>query len=349
MLRSKLLLVFAVAYCFFAALAWFSIAVSAAPSTGQPPLAVRLAFERTESVLNGLWHAYAPSVLSDKGVKRMWFGGWLTEQDTGSDQIYYSEKTRSSWSQPVRALRIKGYAVNDPTVIKHPFQNRLLMFFTMLSEEAQKSASRMVRENQIGLASSSDNGKTWQFQSIVVGQDNGINGHGGWAPSAVLSIDRRFIHLYYHTNSPSNVLLRTVLDLDGQTKRSTDQVVFEGGNGLLSPLQAGRINVDVKRMNGGKIAMLTNEMSLSDVALYYAGIDGLSFRKARLTLNPFIAGGANLVLTPTIETINDREVVVYFGYGTRQNTCASQWAAAGIDLACSASIHAWNLKFVGEP
>jgi hypothetical protein len=121
----------------------------------------------TDSYIDGLWHAYSPTVLDYKGVKRMWIGGWLSRADEGSDVIYYSEQASDGkWAKPVPSLTVAGYAVNDPTVIKHPREDWLFMYFTLLSEEAQKSAFGMVHENKIGFASSIDAGRTWTFRFL---------------------------------------------------------------------------------------------------------------------------------------------------------------------------------------
>lgn len=290
---------------------------------------------KMEGTIGGLWHAYGPTTINYKGVERMWIGGWAVQADQGDDLIYYSEKNSKGWTKPVLAFKKPNYAINDPTVIKHPVQDWLFMYYTGLHKDNQ-NAEGLHHNALVGFASSIDGGKSWTDHGIIIGQDNGFNKHGAWAPSAILSPNKKEIWLYYHTNSPSNILLRTRLDINGWKQiGKTQQVKFPG-----EALQHGRVNIDVA-VSDGVYHMVTNEMSLSNIG-YYRSTNGMSFTRANVD-NPIMKGGANWILTPHLRVVDKKTIDVYFGFG-HPNACTTWWHTRGVtDVLCSDSIHRWTV------
>lgn len=315
------------------------------------PAHAALQHKGTDSYLAGLWHVYSADIIDYKGKKIMFMGGWLVREHTGNDLIYYSKADGSGWDEPKISFRKAGYSVNDPTVIKHPQHDWLFMYYTGLAENHQGNG--LTRKNVVGFASSVNGGKSWTDHGIIIGGDNGYNGDGAWSPSAVLSPDESEIWLYYHTNSPSIVVLRTRLNINGWQKvGNTQRVHFykKDSNGVTRhALQHGRVNIDVDYIANDKLAMVTNEFSLSNAGFYTADSDGISFYEEG-SLNPFIAGGENHVLTPTIEVTGRNKFNVFFGFGTQSNTCTDEWRANGqTNINCSNSIHGWEYRYKPGP
>jgi len=303
----------------------------------------------TDSYLAGLWHVYAPDIIEYKGKRIMFSGGWLTKSATGDDVIYYSEASGNNWSKPIKVFEKNGYAVNDPTVIKHPTQDWLFMYYTALPKSAQGGHEEMTSRNVIGFASSVNGGKSWTDHGIMVVQNNGYNNDGAWAPSVVLSPDQKEFWVYYHTNSPSNIILRSRLKLNGwEPAGITQRVEFrqQTAKGMIKhPLQKGRVNIDVDYTKAGELGMVTNEFSLSQIGFYTSDPSGLIFTESSNIKNPIVSAGDNQVLTPALEVKNDRNFNVFFGFGTRNNPCSEEWIKAGVPgMRCSNSIHGWKFQ-----
>lgn len=295
---------------------------------------------KMQPVIGGLWNAYAPTVLNYQGKERMWIGGWATEADQGEDLIYYMEKSSGgTWSRPVVSFKKPGFSVNDPTVIQHPVQaGWLFMYYTALNNK-DKSAADMLLKNTVGFASSVDGGKTWTDHGLIITQDNGYNKHGAWAPSVVLAPAGNEFWIYYHTNSPSIILLRTRFNINGwQPLGKAERVLFPQ-----SSQQTGRVNVDVTRF-GNTFHMLANEFTLSNIG-YYTSMDGLIFKTPDNLKNPLMSGGVNTLLTPHLKMDSDKIMQVYFGYGVTTNPCSKAWLKKGItDIKCSDSLHQWTIQ-----
>lgn len=292
---------------------------------------------KMEGLMGGLWNAYAPTTLNYGGKERMWFGGWEKQADQGSDIIYYSENLGTQWTAPVVSFKKADYAVNDPTVIQHPVnKDWLFMYYTALHKNHQ-NGNQLTLKNIVGFASSINGGRTWTDHGIIIGQNNGYNAHGAWAPTAVLPANKKEIWLYYHTNSPSNIILRTRLDINGWKQiGKTELVMFPG-----EASQHGRVNIDIAR-DGGTYHMVSNDFSLNNVG-YYKSTDGLVFARANVD-SPMVKGGANWVLTPHIRVLKDKLIQLYFGFGHANNACSAWWKQNGINNNCSDSLHRWTIQ-----
>lgn len=121
----------------------------------------------------------------------------------GADKIFLSGFSESGWSRPTRVFAPNGYHVNDPSVIRPPSvsgidrSNLLYLYYTALDNRIATDATAQVQDNVIGLASSVDGGRTWRNHGIVIAENEGGDGYGAWAPSAVAVGDE--ICVYYHT------------------------------------------------------------------------------------------------------------------------------------------------------
>lgn len=291
----------------------------------------------------------------------MWTGGWLTEADVGPDKIYYSELVNGLWTRPILAFAKPGFHVNDPTIIKHPQQDWLFMYYTALNNNLV--ASGQIFSNVIGFASSVDGGKIWTDHGIVIGDpnvagggSNSIDNFGAWSPSAIVRGNE--IWVYYNTNASNPNVFRTKFNLSGWQKVGSAQSIAFLKQGqvcapnvnplfcaicsLFSNCPAGtfvegfghddsqnRVNVDVSWQDPW-LVMLVNDLNSNSISRYI-GTDGINWITHPQDVNPIINGGLNFVTTPHAETINWNRYRVYFGLSTTDNSHFD-------------SIHAWEFK-----
>lgn len=310
-------------------------------------------FTNAKIVLLDLRNVYAPSILTYKGVKSMWMGGWLTNRDVGADKIYSSEFKRGSWTKPRVSFKKDGYHINDPSVIKHPQQDWLFMYYTALSND--DAAANRLNRNVVGFASSVNGGKSWTDHGIVISQNNGINSSGAWAPSAFVKGNE--IWVYYHTNNTPEVF-RTRFNLTGWQKiGATERVNFVKKGKVCAPgvsaftcsmcksfgwCSAGtlidgwvadiaqfRVNVDVSWQSPW-LNMLVNDPTSHTISRYI-GTNGVDWFTHPQDLNPIINGGSNYFTTPHAEIVDWNNYKIYFGFSNTDNSHFE-------------SIHAWQFK-----
>jgi len=285
------------------------------------PLVGQSTFVEANVLISGLQNMYAPTVLEYSGIKRMWIGGWLTQQDYGGDDaIYYSEFKNSAWTFPILSFAKLGYLVNDPTVIQPPSSggidrsNWLYMYYTALDN---KKTAQPITDHVVGFASSTDGGKTWTDHGIIIEKNNGFNDCGAWAPSALVNGNE--IWIYYHGNDAcftTKFLTRLKLNglevIDTQTITSHDLAV----------------NVDVAKQ-GAKFVMVANHPAESFIYRYESQ-DGINF--GIQSFETLISAGENLVTTPHIEVLDPNRYKLYFGFSTTDNLHHE-------------SIHAWEFEY----
>jgi hypothetical protein len=100
--------------------------------TSAPPV-----YERrgTFTALSGL-NVYAPELVPMGATLRMYFGGWIDQEDYGSDRIYVAESLDEgwSWSRPIRIVDISDIGgepyrshVNNPSILRRG--NKWIMAF----------------------------------------------------------------------------------------------------------------------------------------------------------------------------------------------------------------------------
>lgn len=320
--------------------------------SSQPLFAAPIVESRTPLVSNA-WSVYAPAhVRTREGRELLAFGGWLTQADEGNDVIYIADAPNGDTAIDVASAPLKRFvkpaaSLNDPSLVVHPEHGWLMMYYTNLDEKHAASFEAMTSHNHIGFATSVDDGATWTERTILIGQNNGYNTHGAWAPSALLNPEKNQIWLYYHTNSPSNIVLRTRVALNGwESQGPTEPVVFYERDGQRSPLQNGRLNVDVKwNPDLQRYMMVANEFTLHNVVLY-TSIDGIHFYRE----SDLIQGGPNATYTPEITPLSPSTFDISFGFGTPDNACSQSWNERipnGTPATCSGSMHRWRFRDTG--
>ena len=133
-----------------------------------------------QSMISGV-NIYAPTVIRDGTVYKLWYGGW---QDGGfNDQIYFRTSTDNVyWSPPLTVLTPADISptavhVNDPsvTLVFDPASKewQYTMFYTVCMQPCNQS------DNQIW-SSVSSNGADWIFHQPLL-----TSTHGSAEPSAV--------------------------------------------------------------------------------------------------------------------------------------------------------------------
>ncbi|GEM_PF-2163871 len=308
------------------------------PPTPEPTPASTVTTMST--LLSGLRNLYSPSVLTVNGIKKMWLGGWLTNEDVGPDKLYLSSYQNGSWTwpQPINWTNAgyspgvkPGYHINDPSVIHPPSSDGidrsqwLYMYYTGLSNtiaggpETQWSAN-----HEIGFASSVDGGATWTDHGIIVASAASGDGHGAWSPSAIVVGSE--IWLYYHTGTldfTKTINFRQRLNANGwQTLATAERLSFPENISFNSGANVTLLsNIDVSLWNG-RYVLLANTTDLLNV-VRFSSSDGLTWRKTES--NPkIIQGGINHILTPNFESITSDSYRVYFGYGAPDDSTSIQ-------------------------
>jgi Ca2+-binding RTX toxin-like protein len=256
-----------------------------------------------------------------------YLGGWLTAADIGPDQLYQSPG--ASTDAPVPIVWTNGdpydtWHLNDPSVVRET-NGTLAMFVTALSNVYGYDAAGMSSHNLVGLATSTDNGASWTWDGIVIGQFNGIDNTGAWSPSAMTA--GTDIDLWYHTSTtdvatglPASAgVMRSVMDSTGTTLLSTEQCINTATG---QPLYAA--NVDVAQAADGTYWMVANDYA-SASNLYqlvaYESTDGINW-------TPWSTGGATLLsagptgmlLTPTILRVGNGNLDIMYSEKIGNNT-----------------------------
>ncbi|HEU5115673.1 MAG TPA: hypothetical protein VFT74_03275, partial [Isosphaeraceae bacterium] len=110
---------------------------------------------QTELAPHGEGNVYAPEVLFDSGVYRMWYGG---QGQDGHDRIHLAEsRDGKTWTRRGVVLdRGEANHVNDPSVVK--VDGTYYLYYTRAAADVL---------DEIALATSKD-GIAWQPQGIVI-------------------------------------------------------------------------------------------------------------------------------------------------------------------------------------
>ncbi len=224
----------------------------------------------------------------------IWMGGWQTAAEVGPDRLYQGQYNGTGQIQNLQPLNflnpgyvagyVKDFHANDPTVIQAPTQPWLFMYYTLLSN-AYGTTSAMMNRNWVGMASSSDGGASWTNRGVIIGQTNGIDARGAWAPSAVPGTASD-IWLYYNTSSyncpdaactqPAGAagtpvsIYRTRLASNGWA--ITDTVALQTPSGPLINL----VNVDVAYANGLYYLVADSGINFRYIKMYISA-DGVNF------------------------------------------------------------------------
>jgi hypothetical protein len=241
----------------------------------------------------------------------MWLSGSNSASAGGASDIYestYGLNGGSTWSTPTLVFSLPGYQVSDPSVVQDPqTPTSLLMYYTKLPDADVGTTSEAL-DNQIGLAQSSDNGRSWTDSGIIIGQNNGIDNRGGWAPSAVMG-NQGQMWVYYSTNGPGAIAVyRARLDLEGRQLLGSDKVV--GPNDV--PLSL--FNVDVS-WDGSQYVMYANP-NLSSI-VEYVSTDGIHWSAPPSgSAYPVVADASSIVGAPASQYPSDGTTLLTFAGGT---------------------------------
>ncbi len=123
---------------------------------GPEPESLLVGERESEKAPHGLGNVYAPDVLLEDGLYRMWYGG---QGRDGHDRIHYAEsKDGRAWERRGVAIDVEGENhVNDPSVVK--VDGTYYLYYT-------RAVGGVVDE--IALATSPD-GLRWEKRGVVLG------------------------------------------------------------------------------------------------------------------------------------------------------------------------------------
>ena len=253
-------------------------------------------------VLDGLFNAYAPSVLGS----RMWIGGWLTQADFPNDKLFRSDLgAGGTWSFPVPALERADAGINDASVVAPPAGGTNL-YYTAIPKDCAPQPNCYLTANHTALATSANGGLTWSDHGDLIGPDNGLGECGAWAPSA-LAVDGA-VWVYYHGGNPSfgrcryptGTVFRSRFDGTGAGQRIDTAVVAV-------PLPV--VNVDVSRRPGdGLFVMVANSLDLTRIHRFTSP-DGVTWTEGATLVD---TGGA-WVPTPHVTWTDATHWSLWFG------------------------------------
>ena len=128
----------------------------AAPAAGAEPHVVLDPTGDLQAAPHGAGNAYAPEILVEDGVYRMWYGA---QGRDGHDRIHLAESADGLVWEPKGVVLDHGSAnhVNDPSVVK--VGNTFFLYYTRAPVDVR---------DEIALATSTD-GVTWQEEGTVLG------------------------------------------------------------------------------------------------------------------------------------------------------------------------------------
>lgn len=136
-----------------------SVFIQSCLGAGEPESTMRVLLRgeaATELAPHGRGNVYAPSVVVDGPLWRMWYGG---QGKDGHDRIHYAESPDAGRSWRRRGVVVENDSanhVNDPSVLR--VDGKWFMFYTVAEHGT---------EDAIALAVSSD-GLNWQKRGVVL-------------------------------------------------------------------------------------------------------------------------------------------------------------------------------------
>jgi hypothetical protein len=287
---------------------------------------------RQSSLLLTTYGAYSPHLFNSEDLI---FGGWVSSADPigylsalnaganpqdiwGPDKIFKStiKESVNATTQTVKlAFALKGYHVNDPTVVAPQSTDGidrsrwLYMYYTMLDNRLAENCRKSGRDlmncpelfmgHDIGMASSVDGGNTWTHRAIVVQASKSGDGKGAWMPT-VIKVGNE-LHLYYSSGSQefsTPNLFRQRLNANGLSKIGGPQRVSIS-NFVRNQLYA---NTDVQSavISGKRYYLMVANSGDQKRIHAFLSADGLNFRE--LNESPFLSteGSNSVLLTPQI-------------------------------------------------
>jgi hypothetical protein len=255
------------------------------------------------------FNVYSPELFG--GI--LYLGGWRRPADIGADKLYQTQAGMDAprplhWQNPPPS----NLALNDPTVVQ--LTGGVLAMYVTVLDQVFATPADMCDRNVVGMALSADNGATWDWQGIVIGQQNGLDATGAWAPSAL--VQGRTVSLWYHTGAhdvetgayaPTQVL-RSQLDIAGTLQ--TSQVCTRTDTG--APLSA--MNVSVTQLPDGTYWLVGNDFGSADVfdLVAYTSRDGLAWTPWAETGPILVHAHGAMLLTPTILAVDATKLTLLY-------------------------------------
>lgn len=274
-------------------------------------------------------NVYAPSVINDEGIYKMWYGGWQTEADFPNDKIYYrTSSDNTNWSAPMTVLQPSqvhpnAQHVNDPSVTKHFDATNGLYQYTMFYTVCMNPCNPS--DNQIWSSTSAD-GVNWEnHQMLLAGPP------GPAEPSIIIDPepDGTFWKVYYVDRlEPTKVKVARV---DGNRNATSVQIVYT------FPGETQSISGPEVRAFNGKWHLFFNVFFADRVDIYK--VESTSNTTWPSTFEIVIQNSGPLfcgTLTPSILPAGGAQYDLYYGLTPRP--------ASGCDLTQQQSVHRWRME-----
>lgn len=279
-------------------------------------------------VVGGFYSVMSPTVSSDFGQRKMWFSGKPTK-NASSGLIHVSFYDQSGgWLESRPVFGVAGQQLADPEVLPDPSANRLLMYYSIISNTDAASSTLAKTNNRIGQAYSTD-GVDWVDGGIVIGQDNGLDTRGGWAPSALVVGSE--IWLYYSTNYPGKIhVYRTRLTHNGAIL-GTDRLYVVDTQGQKT-LEGFNIDVHFSRDIGKYVLFLNKNFTTIE---RYVSDDGLLWAASGGNSLAIQAASSSLVAAPNVEVVTnidsaDQYNLFFVGGPIRKGLFEGVYQTAGV-------------------
>jgi hypothetical protein len=242
---------------------------------------------------------YSPDIFDDV----MYMGGWLYQGNRGEDQLYQSvvgvdAPTPLNWVAP------SGYHINDPSVIRLS-TSKLLMYATALPDQYATPIA-MTHHNTTGLVVSYDDGASWFWHGIAIGQSNGLDNTGAWSPSALETAAGPVV--WYNTNGIPTIYRSTMTADGAQVISTTTCIDVDTGTALSAA------NVSIKfDSSDGLYWMVGNDYRRGFNLVAYKSTDGINWTAWSGNGDPtFMPGGGVQLFTPTIASIIGSNMLVIY-------------------------------------
>lgn len=256
---------------------------------------------------------YSPTVVKGPdGTYHLWAGGWRNEAEVGNDKIFHATSSDLvTWSALAPVITSDAFHYNDPSVVvlNDPATNTptFVMYMTRCGTIDECFA---FGGNQTAAATSFD-GVTWSAPELVIGAENGLNGDGAWAPSAIKMSDA-LVYLYFHSSATSGPTVGSVMR--AAVRPAVTGFFAAASAELVDPRYS--VNVDVVRTPSGIFEMYYNGPPVGGVFTIRRrySLDGLRFEDDPWFVE--LSGApASQALTPNVIVVDAEHFWLFFGWG----------------------------------
>ncbi len=323
---------------------------------------------------SGLYNVDGPAITTYKGHRMLYYSGAPTFKQMGMNGIFFSRLDQKGWSYPTLSFSKPGYAVKDPSIVKHPRRNQYYMLYTMkelnptpVEEYDPKLRKRVTRlkspTDKIGIAyatacrnSPDGSGLCWtdlSKDSALIGGKKDKNKHGGKSPSAHLEGTK--LTVYYKANPPENALRRNVYDIRDWKLENSKPILIQHYNETYEQWetypQSGQTainDVDVKPY--GKGYLMVGNVTSSNIIGRWISKDGLHFFKdPNEYQGPILREPRGVVKSPSIEVTGKHDFLVYYAHGDEDTPCTQKFKASGSLLRCADKIRVNRMAEQSDP